>query len=73
VGGWHPDVHHGNVRVMLRHGGEQRVAVGDGGADLVATVAEQPDEALPHHGGVLGDHHPHGRDPFMRAVAAWRS
>jgi hypothetical protein len=57
----HPDIHHGDVGPMLCHGCEQGVAVGHGGAHLVTAVLEQPDETLPHQGGVLGDHDPHER------------
>src|SRR5262249_44320554 len=41
--------------------------VGHGGDHLVATVGDQPGQALPEQGSVLGDHHPqrfrpgHGR------------
>jgi hypothetical protein len=43
---------------MLGNRRQQRVGVGHGGAHLVAAILQQPDQALPEHGGVLGDHHP---------------
>jgi len=44
VGGRHSDIHHRDVGTVLGHRGEQRLAVGHGGAYPMATVGEQPDE-----------------------------
>jgi len=63
VGRRHPDVDHGDVRVMLGHRGQQRVAVGHRGADGVPAVLEQPGQPLPEQRGILGDHDPHQRLP----------
>jgi hypothetical protein len=71
--GWrHADVDHGDVGTVLGHGGEQGVAVGNGGGHLVAPVLEEPDEPRSHQGGVLGDHDPHDRHALTRAAAARR-
>ena len=42
------------------------------GRDLVPAVFEQPAQALPEQGRVLGDHHPHASDAFTRAAAVRR-
>jgi hypothetical protein len=40
VAGRHPHVHHGGIRVVLGHRGEQVVGVADGGYHLVAAVGQ---------------------------------
>jgi len=42
---------------MLGHGGDQRAGVGHGGDHLMAAIGDQPGQALPEQGSVLGDHH----------------
>jgi hypothetical protein len=70
VGRRHADVHHGDVGTVRGRGGQERLAVGHGGAHLVAAVLQQPDETLAEQGGVLGDHHTHERRAVMGAGAA---
>jgi hypothetical protein len=55
----HPDVGDHHVGPLARHRGQQRAAVGYLGADPVALVLQQPDQAGPEQRGVLGDDDAH--------------
>lgn len=59
---WHPDVDHGDVGMVTHHGDDQRVGLDRGGAHLMVAIFEQPGQALPQQGGVLGDDDTHGPD-----------
>ena len=72
MGRRHADVDHGDVGTVPGRGGQERLAVADGGAHLVATVLERADQAFPEDGGVLDDHDTHGRPAVMSAGAGGR-
>src|SRR5204863_9402346 len=59
----HPDVRDYHVGPLAGHRGQQRLAVGHLGANPVALVLQQPDQAGPEQRGVLGDHDAHQRFP----------
>jgi len=49
VTGRHPDVHHGDVRMVLAHGGEQVLGVTHGRDHLVAAVGQDLGQARPDY------------------------
>lgn len=57
VRGRHPDVHHGHVRPVPGHRGEQFRRRPGGGHHLAAAGTEQLDHAVTEHDGILGQYH----------------
>src|SRR5581483_1529402 len=55
-----PDVDDRDVRLLGDHLVHEPVAVGDGGDDVEAVVAQKPREAVAKEREVLRDHDPHG-------------
>src|SRR2546423_5392253 len=58
--GWQADVHHRDVRLVARHGVDQRGRVGHGRHHLEAVVAQQALESVTEESQVLRDDYPHG-------------
>ena len=73
VAGRHPHVHHGGVRTVLVHRGQQVAGVAYGGEDLVAAVSQDFSQAGSYYSRIFGDHDPHrSSGSVTRGTAAQR-
>src|SRR5262249_35963797 len=62
VSGGHPDIDHGQVRLVLGDRPEELLGIGHGRYDLEsASVSEQPSQPVPEQHRVLRAHDSHGR------------